>query len=506
VTVSTALTNAAVMLADRARRNGWLHRPAYLVGDRVWRHGEVHDLAARAATALGRRGVGPGDRILLACPDDAGWIVAFLAAARLGAVVVPANPELAEGEHQALVRDAHPALVLGQPSLADRFDPDRFGTVPALLAEADRLRSAKAAPVGPDAWLHIQYTSGTTGAPKGAVHRHGDLAHHHHAVGETMLRLGQDDVSLSVSKLFFTYGFGNSLIYPLCSGSAAVLVPGRPTPAVVAELVARHRVTVLHAVPSAYATLLAEAADPAAFRTVRAAVSAGEVLTPELGARAADLLDAPVLDELGSTEVGGAFCANRLDDNALGTIGRPLPGFDLSLRDGAGRPAGDGEAEGELWVRGPTLLAGYFGKPEKTARVLVDGWLRTGDRAVRYADGRYRHHGRVDDLEMVGGITMSPVEVERLLAGHPRVREAAVAAVPDEHGATRLRAFVVATGGTADDALADELIGLVRGRLAPYKVPRSVQFVPALPRTPTGKLRRFVLRQPTQPGGINRDR
>ena len=487
--------NVAEALARQARRAGWWDRPAYLDDAGSWSHGRLHDWAARVATVLAGRGVRAGDRVVLALPDRAEWVGCFLAVARLGAVVVPVNPALTAGEHATLVADCEPVLVIGDEPVADHFDRALLTDPKQLDVAARDAVAAPAEPVDDDTALYVQYTSGTTGRPKGAVHRHADFPHYHRAVGEAMLRLRAEDVAFSVSKLFFAYGLGNSLVYPLHSGSAAVLTAERPGPALVAELVRRHRVTVLHAVPSAYANLVAEVTDPETFRSVRVAVSAGEPLAPALGERATELIGAPILDELGSTEIGGACCANRLDDNVPGTIGHPLPGYELRVCDSTGR-ALEGAAEGELWVRGPTLLTGYLNRPEETDRVLVDGWLRTGDRVHRLPDGRYRHGGRLDDLELVGGITMSPIEVERLLLDHPLVREVAVAAVPDERGATKLRAYVVCAVDPAEAAdLPAELIELARSRLATFKVPRSVEFVDALPRTPTGKLRRFVLRQ-----------
>jgi 4-hydroxybenzoate adenylyltransferase len=299
-----------------------------------------------------------------------------------------------------------------------------------------------------------------------------------------------------VSKLYFAYGFGNAFVFPLFSGSSAVLVDRRPTPAAVDELVARHRVTLLYSVPSAYAALVADrgSGHEACFASVRAAVSAGEGMPEGLGRQVTELLGAPVLEQIGSTEAGHAFCANSFDHNHPGTVGRPVPGFEVELRDRAGRPVPDGSA-GELWVRGPTLTPGYLNRPEETERTLVGGWLATHDRAVREPDGAYRHLGRADDMEMVGGITVSPLEVEAVLRTHPAVKEVAVAAVTDGRGAGRLRAFVVPTAPAPDGGLQDDLIRLARERLAAFKVPRSVSIVPSLPRTPTGKLRRHLVRQ-----------
>jgi acyl-coenzyme A synthetase/AMP-(fatty) acid ligase len=340
----------------------------------------------------------------------------------------------------------------------------------------------------------VQFTSGTTGRPKGALHRHGDPAAYYRSVAIPVVEIDRPDVTLSISKLFFAYGFGNALVFPLFSGSAAVLIAGAPTPQAVQELAVRHRVSVLYAVPSAYANLVAEAS-PEAFGSVRVAVSAGESLAIGLGERASALLGAPVLDQLGSTEAGHAFCSNTLAGNVPGTIGTPLPGYQLELRDADGNVLGE-ESDGALWLRGPTLMSQYLNLPEATAEVLVDGWLRTADRAVRHPDQTYTHIGRTDDMEMVGGITVAPLEIERVLSEHADVSEVAVAAVPDERGATKLLAFVVTyRADRPRPELEAELTALARARLARYKVPRAVRFVDALPRTPTGKLRRFIVRQ-----------
>ncbi|WP_405772602.1 benzoate-CoA ligase family protein [Streptomyces sp. NBC_01538] len=502
--------NLAVHLADLAGRRGWSDRPAFHQshqGHRSWTHGEVHELAARTATVLARHGVGAGDRVLLALPDGITWVTAFLALARLGAVAVLVNPELPPADHAFMTEDAEAVLCLTGPWLeegAGDGEKGRFAGRPLL--GADQLAAlaptaepaATAHPVDAHTPLYVQYTSGTTGRPKGVVHGHGDPKTYHDLIGRRLLRITEDDVTLSVSKLYFAYGFGNAFAFPLFSGSSAVLVDRRPTPAAVDELVARHRVTLLYSVPSAYAALVADRGDghQGCFASVRAAVSAGEGLPDGLGQRIGELLGAPVLEQIGSTEAGHAFCANSLDHNHPGTVGRPVPGFEVELRDrdGLALPDADEGAEGELWVRGPTVTSGYLNRPEETARSLVGGWLATRDRAVREPDGSYRHLGRADDMEMVGGITVSPLEVEAVLRTHPAVREVAVAALTDERGFSRLRAFVVPVG-QARAGLETELIELARARLAAFKVPRSVSFVPSLPRTSTGKLRRHLVRQ-----------
>jgi fatty acid CoA ligase FadD22 len=494
--------NLAAHLTALAERRGWTDRPAFHQGHRAWTHGEVHGLAARAATVLADQGVRPGDRVLLALPDGIAWVTAFLAAARLGAVAVLVNPELPAAEHAFMAGDTDAVLCVTGPGLEDA--PDRFPAravrlgADQLLALAPTAEPAPAHPVHAHTPLYIQYTSGTTGRPKGVVHRHGDPRTYHDLIGRRVLRITQDDVTLSVSKLYFAYGFGNAFVFPLFSGSSAVLVDRRATPAAVDELVARHRVTLLYSVPSAYAALVADrgSGHEACFASVRAAVSAGEGMPAGLGRQITELLGAPVLEQIGSTEAGHAFCANGFDHNHPGTVGRPVPGFEVELRDRDGRPVPDG-AEGEMWVRGPTVTPGYLNRPEETDRTLVGGWLATRDRARREPDGTFRHLGRVDDMEMVGGITVSPLEVEAVLRTHPAVREVAVVAVTDGQGVSRLRAFVVPVTPLPYglDGLEDDLIRLAREHLAAFKVPRSVGFVTSLPRTPTGKLRRHLVRQ-----------
>ncbi|MDH6624985.1 fatty acid CoA ligase FadD22 [Streptomyces sp. LBL] len=487
--------NLAAHLAALAELRGWTGRAAFHQGHRVWTHGEVHALAARAAGVLAEHGVRPGDRVLLALPDGIAWVTAFLATARLGAVAVLVNPELPPAEHAFMAEDTEAVLCVTGPGLEDRFSGRTRLGADQFLALTPVTGPAPAHPVDAHTPLYIQYTSGTTGRPKGVVHTHGDPRTYHDLIGRRLLRITQDDVTLSVSKLYFAYGFGNAVVFPLFSGSSAVLVDRRPTPAVVDELAARHRVTLLYSVPSAYAALVTDrgTGHEACFGSVRAAVSAGEGMPTGLGMQVTELLGAPVLEQIGSTEAGHAFCANSFEYNRPGTVGRPVPGFEVELRDGDGHPVPEG-AEGELWVRGPTVTPGYLNRPEETDRALAGGWLATRDRACREPDGTYRHLGRADDMEMVGGITVSPLEVEAVLRTHPAVREAAVTAVRDGNDRSRLRAFVV-PAAPLPPGLEEDLIRLAREHLAAFKVPRSVSFVPSLPRTPTGKLRRHLVRR-----------
>jgi fatty-acyl-CoA synthase/fatty acid CoA ligase FadD22 len=324
------------------------------------------------------------------------------------------------------------------------------------------------------------------------------------------LHLGTDDVVLSVSKMYFAYGLGNSLFFPLLSGCEAVLHPDRPTPEVIHHLAERHSITVLFSVPTFYAHLL-RAGQSQGFASLRVAVSAGEALVTNLAERARQFLGCPILDGLGSTEVGQTFVSNTVEDWRDGTVGRALPPYEIAVRDPQGRDLGPGHV-GTLWVHGPTVMLEYLHKPEATAAVKVGDWLCTGDLAVLDADGFLHHRGRVDDLEMAGGISVAPREIEEVLCVHPAVSEVAVAAVRAPDGASVLKAFVVLAPAASPDAAVTleaveaELIVSARDRLAPYKVPRSVIFVDALPRTATGKLRRFVLRDHDATAQENRSR
>lgn len=486
--------NFALRAEAAAVANGWFGDVAFVVGPRAFTHQEVHEGGARMATLLARLGVGRGDRVLLAAPDGMGFVWAFLGAVRLGAVVIPVSPRLTTDDHREMLRDSGARVVVACTDVTPHFDPRvtlvEEGIEDVLHGQALH-PGVKVAGGDP---AYAQYTSGTTGTPKAAVHRHADPDVYFEAFARPGAAIERHDVLLSVSKMFFAYGLGNSLFFTLLAGCQAVLHPGSPRPEVIADLVARRGVTVLFSVPTFYAHMLA-ATRPESMSTVRAAVSAGEPLTITLAQRVRQFLACPVLDGLGSTEVGQTFVSNTLDHQRDGTVGRPLPPYEVSVRGDDGRPLSPGEV-GSLWVRGPTVLLEYLGKPDATASAKDGEWLRTGDRAAIDDDGFVRHEGRIDDVEIIGGVNVTPTEIEALLAQHKAVIEVAVAGVRDSLGASRLEAFVVlAPDAPPRDTVAAQLVTLAAGHLAPHKVPRKVHFVEDLPRTATGKLRRFVLRR-----------
>ena len=494
---------AAVLEAAAATRRG-AGDVAFVVGERAFTHGAVHDGAARTATVLAAAGAGRGDRVLIAVPDGIELVWAFLGAVRLGAVAVPVNPRLTFDDHRQMLEASGAQVAVAGAELAARFE-GRAGMVLAEGLEHDLAGAGvhPVADVAPDDPAYAQFTSGTTGAPKAAVHRHSDPRVYFDAFAGPAVAIGARDTLLSVSKMFFAYGLGNSLFFTLFAGCRSVLHPGHPRPDEVAALTRRHGVTVLFSVPTFFARLVG-CPEGGAWSSLRAVVSAGETLAPALAERIRTCLGCPVLDGLGSTEVGQTFVSNTLEHQRDGTVGRALPPYQVAVRGDDGSDLEPRET-GALWVRGPTVLLEYLNRPDATAAAKRGEWLGTGDRAAIEPDGFVRHHGRLDDIEIVGGINVGPLEIEGVLARHPAVIEVAVVALRDELGASRLEAFVVPVSGAGPlDEVGAEIQALARAHLAAYKVPRAVRFVDALPRTPTGKLRRFVLRSgawPPKPSG-----
>jgi 4-hydroxybenzoate adenylyltransferase len=449
-------------------------------------HLDVHDRSARAAEALRRMGIAEGSRVALRARDSVSWVVAFLACARLGALVGIISTDLTDEATEQQYRDFRPDLILAERD-ARGLDPG------ALEVEARGCDPCEPSPLPPHAPLYVQYTSGTTGAPKGAVHTHAHVLAYATAFGDDVLGLTPDDVCLSASRMYFAYGFVNSVVFPLASGASAVLSSARPTPSKLAGRCRDHGVTVVFAVPSLYARL-ASIADEDGFRSVRVGVSGGERLQGATRAGASALLGAPILDCLGSTEMGYTYCANRLSAIAPGSVGHALAGYEIELREDGNVLTGD-DQEGDVWVRGPSLMLGYLDAPASTAEVVRDGWLWTKDRARR-AEGSHWVLGRVDDVEIVGAVKVDPLEIEAVLVACDGVAEVAVVGRADAEGLTRLYAYVVPEGPD-QTSLVQAVTTVARATFAtePHKIPREVTVVESLPRTPTGKLQRFALRR-----------
>ena len=505
--------NAAADLLGRNLQAGNGGKPAFLDDNGQYSYTELAERAARAGNALLRLGMTPEQRVVLCLLDSIDFPATFLGAIKAGLVAVPVNTLLTQDDYHYILRDSRaPVLVVSAP-LLDRFLP--------LLDELPHLRHVVVAGDGeahghprlhalmqraaPDLaaadttrddvafWL---YTSGSTGQPKGVVHLHSHLAGTAALYGVGVLGIRPDDVVYSAAKLFFAYGLGNALTFPLYVGATAVLSAGRPTPNGVMALLKRHRPTIFYGVPTLYAGILADPKLDASAGSdrLRVSVSAGEALPEELGRRWRERFGTDILDGLGSTELLHIFLSNRPGAVRYGTTGRPVPGYAVRLaaEDGSDVPQGE---VGDLLVAGPTAAPCYWNNRERSLDTFQGRWTRTGDKYVETEDGCYAYAGRSDDMLKVGGIWVSPFEVESALMAHDAVLEAAVVGQEDADRLIKPKAYVVLKEGhDGDAALENELKGFVKGRLAPYKYPRWLEFTAELPKTATGKIQRFKLR------------
>ncbi|WP_375394651.1 benzoate-CoA ligase family protein [uncultured Sphingomonas sp.] len=473
---------------------------------------ELSERVDRFAGHLGVLGIGQEARILLCLEDGIDFVTAALGAIKAGVVPVMVNPLLTSDDYAyllddcravALVVSAAPWIALS-PIRADRTFLKHVvfageGAPPGATPMAEALAAAPprrhAAPTRADEPCLWQYSSGSTGRPKGTIHLHGSIAALTELYPRQILALNEADVTFSAAKLFFGYGFGNGLIFPLATGATAILMAERPTPAAVFARLRAHRPSVFYGVPTLYATMLASPEAPIAeMSALRVCTSAGEALPADLGERWRARFGVDILDGIGSTEMFHIFLSNRPGDVRHGTTGRPLDGFELALLDETGQPVPHGEV-GELHIKGPTAASAYWARQEKSRETFLGAWTRSGDKFRQDADGRYVYCGRSDDMLKVGGIYVSPFEVESALIGHPDVAEAAVVGWRDDADLVKPKAFVVLAGATAGRDMAAELKAHVKSRLAPYKYPRWFEFVDALPKTATGKIERYKLRQ-----------
>jgi benzoate-CoA ligase len=512
--VSADLNFAAWLLARNRARAA---RPAYLDDRGALTYGALDERVRRFAAGLRDLGVRQEERMLLLAHDTAEWPVAFLGALHAGVVPVAVNTLLTVDDYAYMLGHSRARVAVVSAALLPTLDAAiaRSAHAPghrvvirpaadstgrdfeALLAAATPARDA--APTRADDIAFWLYSSGSTGKPKGTVHTHGNLWWTDALYAQNLLRLTEDDVVYSAAKLFFAYGLGNALTFPLSAGATTVLMADRPTPAAVFARLERTGATVFFGVPTLYAAMLASAELPSRKRVrLRLAVSAGEALPREIGERFDAHFGCPILDGIGSTEMLHIFLSNRVDDLRYGTTGVPVPGYDVELRGEDGRSVGDGEI-GDLFIRGPSAALLYWSDRARTRATFQGEWTRSGDKYVRRADGAYVYSGRGDDMLKVSGQYVSPFEVEAALMGHPAVLEAAVIGRIDDDGLTRTKAYVVLKdAAAASNALEGELKAFVKDKLAPFKYPRYLEFVPDLPKTATGKIQRFRLREREQ--------
>ena len=489
-------------------------KTAYLDDHGALSYSELAERSRRFAAALLAIGVRREERVLLLMHDSNDWPVAFLGALYAGVVPVAVNTLLSADDYAYMLTHsrAQAALVSAAllPVLSAALDKAEGHEVrnvivsrptaalaagqqalDALLeAHAPLAEPAATVPDDPGFWL---YSSGSTGKPKGTLHTHANPYWTAELYGTPVLGLTERDVCFSAAKLFFAYGLGNALSFPLSVGATVVLMAERPTPDAVFKRWVEQKPTVFFGAPTGYAGMLASPKLPAKSDVaLRLCSSAGEALPKDIGERFTAHYGCEIIDGIGSTEMLHIYLSNRPGAVRYGTTGTPVPGYDIELRGDDGRPVPDGEP-GDLYVRGPSSALMYWGHREKSRDTFQGAWTKSGDKYVHNADGTYTYSGRGDDMLKVSGIYVSPFEVEATLVQHPAVLEAAVIGVADAEGLTKTKAFVVLKAGqSADEA---ELKAFVKDRLAAYKYPRHIEFIAELPKTATGKIQRFRLRE-----------
>jgi benzoate-CoA ligase len=500
--------NAAVDLVERNLVAGRADRIAFIDDAGSYTYRELSTRVNRCANAWRALGLRPEDRVVLLLLDSIDFPVAFLGAIRAGLVPIPSNTLLTASDYEYVLADSRARAIVVSAPLLPLIAPLK-AKLPQLehvivsgganASPASQLQfknwidressDAPAAPTSADDVCFWLYSSGSTGRPKGAVHLHSDLIY-------TAELYARPILGFSAAKLFFAYGLGNALTFPLAAGATSLLMAERPTPTAVFKRLTGHAPTIFCGVPTLYAAMLAsgEFPDRASLALTRC-VSAGEALPADLGKRWLERTGVDILDGLGSTEMLHIFLSNRRGDVRYGTTGKAVPGYELRIVDEAGKDAAPGEI-GELQVSGPTSSPYYWNNRARSLATFLGPWTRSGDKYTIDGDGYYTYCGRSDDMLKVGGVYVSPFEVEAALATHPAVLEAAVVGRADDNELIKPKAFIVLKPGhSVTPTLPIELQEHVKSRLAPFKYPRWIEFVAELPKTATGKIQRFRLRE-----------
>ena len=512
--------NAALYFVDRHLDEGRGDKTVFREADgekRSLSYAQLADQSARFGGALGKHGVRREERIAMIVRDQLEFPVIFWGALKAGAVPVPLNTLLSAPVYETILNDSRATILVVSAQLWDTVKPavqgNRFLRTVVVIGDApegcesyaDFTRDAPAidtAEAHTDELAFWLYSSGSTGTPKGVRHLHGSLKATSDTFGQQVLGLREDDVMFSVAKMFFAYGLGNAMSFPMAVGATTILFSGRPTPESVFEIMASERPTLFCGVPTLYAALVAEQEKRGGKpdHSIRLCASAGEALPREIGLRWEALWGAEIVDGVGSTEMLHIFLSNRPGDIAYGTSGIAVPGYEVRLVDEHDEDVAQGEV-GELLVRGPSSAEGYWNRRDKSQSTFQGHWTRTGDKYECTAEGRYVYCGRTDDMFKVSGIWVSPFEVEQALGEHPAVLEAAVVARADAQNLLKPAAFIVLKEGQSVDT--DALKELVKTRIGMWKYPRWITVVDDLPKTATGKIQRFKLRdQPrNQPSG-----
>ena len=511
-----------------ARNAAWPDKTAFInaISGDTLSYGELTRQSHQFANALRTHGFAPESRVLVAVLDTPDWPVVFLGCILAGVVPVAANTLLMTADFDFMLRDAKAQGLVVSGVLLPAFEP-LFGNIDSLKTvvtvgevkslptnthlasnypsivplaqwinrlEAPETIAIEIADTCADDACFWLYSSGSTGMPKGTVHLHSHLIQTAELYGRGVLGIRHSDVVFSAAKLFFAYGLGNALTFPMAVGATSVLLPARPTPMDVFDVLKRLKPTIFYGVPTLYAALLADPARPAkADVALRVCTSAGEALPAEIGKKFTAAYGVEILDGIGSTEMLHIFLSNRPGAVRYGTTGQAVPGYQLRIVSDDGKDCAVGEI-GELHISGPTSAIMYWNNRAKTKATFAGDWTKSGDKYTLDADGYYTYGGRSDDMLKVGGIYVSPFEVEACLMTHPAVLEVAVIGMQDDDELVKPKAYVVLKSGQS--ATADALKAHVKQHLAPYKYPRWIEFVGELPKTATGKIQRFKLRAP----------
>ena len=510
--------NAVSDFVDSHIAQGRAGKIAFIDPERSLTYGDLQARSIRFANGLRALGLGHEDRVALLMHDTVDYPVAFWGTIRAGSIAIPLNTFLNAAQYAYMLGDSRAATLVVAASLVPTIAPViealpylktvivvGGGGKPELAGRAvhrfeDLLAAASGepftAPTVSDEVAFWLYTSGSTGEPKGVKHVHTNLMATARLFGQGVLGISENDVVHSAAKLFFAYGLGNAMTFPLSVGATAVLWPERPSPDLVLAMLRAHQPTIFYGVPSLYTALLAhkDIGKGAGSNRLRVCVSAGEALPAHLGERWREVTGVDVLDGLGSTELLQTFLSNRPGDIRYGSTGKPVPGYEARIVDEHGNDVPAGEI-GELIVRGPSAGEGYWNQRAKSRRTFAGEWTHTGDKYRRDADGYYYYCGRTDDMFKVSGMWVSPFDVEAALISHEAVLEAAVIGKADADGLIKPKAFIVLRNGyAADEGLLEKLKIHVKEKAGPWKYPRWIELREDLPRTATGKIQRFKLR------------
>lgn len=517
--MSEVNNNAAVYFVDRHRSGGIGAKHAFIEAGKQERKLSYHELAAQSdclASLYARHGLQRTDRAVMLLPDKIEFPIIFWGSLKAGVVPVPLNTLLSSDVYATILMDCRARALFVSPEMLPIVQPALQNNpyLKAVFVVGDRppddylsfaeemaaCEASKPVTVTPDEDAFWLYSSGSTGAPKGVRHVHASLRATADTYGRQVLGMQENDVVFSAAKLFFAYGLGNAMTFPMAVGATAVLLADRPTPDSVFNVMQQTNPSIFCGVPTLYAAMLAAPIEQVAtgFKNVRRCISAGEALPENIGLRWLQTTGTDILDGVGSTEMLHIYLSNAPDDVCYGTSGTPVPGYELRLVDDKNDAVAAGEL-GELLVRGLSSARSYWDQPEKSNATFEDGWTRTGDKYTQREDGRFVYCGRTDDMFKVSGIWVSPFEIEQALISHASVLEAAVVAARDDEGLEKPKAFVVLQAGASDHGLVASLKDHVKQKIGKWKYPRWIEIINELPKTATGKIQRFKLRDRQEP-------